>query len=420
MDTTYIIYILISLVFSAFFSGVEIAFVSSNKVRYELDKNKKGISSRILSVFYKNYEQFISTMLVGNNIALVIYGILMAKLLEPLFAKVWDNEAFIVFTQTVTSTLIILVTAEFLPKTIFKISSNFWLKFFAIPLWLIYYFLYPISVFVTFLSKAILRVFGLKLIKDGKHGLLTKVDLDFFIQQSIDEKSDVVPTDPEVILFQNALDFSSLKVRDCMIPRTEMTAISNDASVQMLMEMFIDSGHSKIVVYHDNIDNVVGYIHSSEMFKRPEDWRSKIKPIPLVTETMAVNKLLKQLLDKKRSIAVVIDEFGGTAGVITMEDIVEEIFGDFEDEHDTNTNIARKIGENEYEISGRMEIEKLNEMFDLDIPESDEYVTLAGFILNYYQEIPKLNDEIEIGNFIFKIIKIATAKIELVKMKILH
>ncbi|MEG1616589.1 MAG: hemolysin family protein [Bacteroidales bacterium] len=418
MNTTYLIDIVIALVFSAFFSGVEIAFVSSNRVRYELDKKKKGVASRILNIFYRNPEQFISTMLVGNNIALVIYGILMARLLEPLIGRVWDNEAFIVFSQTILSTLLILMTAEFLPKTIFKINPNFSLKLFALPLWFIYIVLFPVSKFTTFLSRLILKVFGLKISKDDKHGLLTKVDLDFFIQQSIEDATDVTPTDPEVIMFQNALDFSNLKVRDCMIPRTELTAISIESSLSNLMNLFVESGHSKILVYEGNIDNIVGYIHSSEMFKRPDSWTDLINQIPVVPETMAVNKLLKQMLEKKKSIAAVVDEFGGTAGVITMEDLVEEIFGDFEDEHDTKNYVAKQIGEDEYEFSGRLEIEKINEMYDLDIPESDEYVTLAGFILHYHQTIPKLHDVIEIGNFVFKVMKISTAKIDLVRMKI--
>ncbi len=278
--------------------------------------------------------------------------------------------------------------------------------------------LYTVSSFTSFMSSGFLRMFGLHLNKDGKHGILTKVDLDFFIQQSIDDSSDVAPTDPEVIMFQNALDFSSLKARDCMIPRTELTAVSIDTPLNVLMNLFVETGYSKILVYSGNIDNIIGYIHSSEMFKRPDNWTEKINQISIIPETLAVNKLLKQLLEKKKSIVAVVDEFGGTAGIITMEDLVEEIFGDFEDEHDTKSYTARRIGEDEYELSGRLEIEKLNELFGLDIPESDEYVTLAGFILHYYQTIPKLHDQIEIGNFLFKIMKISTARIDLVKMTI--
>ncbi len=412
-----LVYILTALLFSAFFSGVEIAFVSSNKVMYELDKKKRGLTARILNLFYRDYEVFISTMLVGNNIALVVYGILMASLLEPVFAQLWSNEAFIVLAQTVTSTLLILVTAEFLPKTIFKINPNFLLRLFSIPLLVIYIVLWPIAQFTTLISRWILKLFGLNMNKSGYHGLLTRVDLDFFIQKSIDEADDTVPTDPEVILFQNALEFSNLKVRECMVPRNELVAVSIEDSLQVLMRTFIDSGFSKILVYKGNKDQIVGYIHSVEMFKRPEDWTQHINNIPLVPESMAVNKLMKQLIDQKKSIAAVVDEFGGTAGVITMEDLVEEIFGDFEDEHDTTSYVFRALGEREYELSGRLEISKINEESDLGIPESDEYVTLAGFILHYHKTLPKLHDQIEIGEFVIEILKISTAKIELVKIR---
>lgn len=417
MDTGYIIYIIVSLVFSAFFSGIEIAFVSANKVRYELDKKKKSFTSSILDIFYKNSEVFISTLLVGNNIALVVYGILMSMMLEPVMALIINNDAFIVITQTIISTLVILVTAEFLPKTLFKINPNFSLNFFALPLIVIYVLLWPVAIFTTFLSKRILKLLGVNIQKDKDNRLITRIDLDFFIQKSIDDSSNETPNDHEVKLFQNALEFSSLKVRDCMIPRTELTAVNIDTQLAVLCNIFIETGYSKIPVFKGNIDNIIGYIHSSEMFKRPKDWTQKIISIPIVPETMSANKLMKQLLEKKKSIAAVVDEFGGTAGVITMEDLFEEIFGDFEDEHDNKHYIARKIGDKEYELSGRLEIEKINELFDLEIPESDEYSTLAGFILHYYQTIPKLHDEIEIGNFKIKIMKISTARIDLVTLK---
>ena len=415
--TSILVDILITLLFSAFFSGVEIAFVSSNKVRTELDKKKKGLTSRILALFYRNNEIFISTLLVGNNIALVIYGILMAQVLEPWIAMVWSNEAFVMLTQTILSTLLILIVAEFLPKTIFKVNPNFLLNCFALPLLLIYVVLYPITILTTWLSRGILKMSGMKRKPDANRAALTKVDLDFFIQQSIDDAPEENPTEPEVIMFQNALDFSNLKARDCMVPRTELIAVSIEAPLTELMNLFIETGFSKIPVYKGNIDNIVGYVHSAEMFKRPDDWTTKIAQIPVVPETKPANKLMKQLLEKKRSIAVVIDEFGGTAGIITMEDLFEEIFGDFEDEHDNKHYVARQLADGEYEFSGRLEIEKINEQFGLEIPESDEYVTLAGFILHYYQTIPKLHDVITIGNFEVKIMKIATAKIELVRMK---
>ena len=342
----------------------------------------------------------------------------MSLLLEPSIAKIINNDAVIVVIQTIISTLIILVTAEFLPKTLFKINPNFSLNIFALPLFLIYIILWPVAIFTTFLAKRILKMLGVKMLKDKDARLITRVDLDFFIQKSIDDSTTEAPNDHEVKLFQNALDFSSLKVRDCMIPRTELTAVNIETSLSVLSNIFIETGYSKIPVYKGNIDNIIGYIHSSEMFKRPKEWTQKIITIPIVPETMSANKLMKQLLEKKKSIAAVVDEFGGTAGVITMEDLFEEIFGDFEDEHDNKFYVAKQIGEGEYELSGRLEIEKINELFDLEIPESDEYSTLAGFILHYYKTIPKLHDDLEIGNFKIKIMKIATARIDLVRLKI--
>ena len=286
MDTGYIIYIIVSLVFSAFFSGIEIAFVSANKVRYELDKKKKSFTSSILDIFYKNSEVFISTLLVGNNIALVVYGILMSMMLEPVMALIINNDAFIVITQTIISTLVILVTAEFLPKTLFKINPNFSLNFFALPLIVIYVLLWPVAIFTTFLSKRILKLLGVNIQKDKDNRLITRIDLDFFIQKSIDDSSNETPNDHEVKLFQNALEFSSLKVRDCMIPRTELTAVNIDTQLAVLCNIFIETGYSKIPVFKGNIDNIIGYIHSSEMFKRPKDWTQKIISIPIVPETM--------------------------------------------------------------------------------------------------------------------------------------
>ncbi len=412
-----IIYILIALLFSAFFSGVEIAFVSSNKVIFELDKKKKGFTSRILNVFYRNYEVFISTLLVGNNIALVVYGILMALLLEAPIARLWNNEIFIVVTQTLASTLLILVTAEFLPKTIFKLNPNLIMRVVALPLAITYVVLWPVAQLSTLISRMMLKMFGLNMSKSGYHGLLTKVDLDFFIQQSLEDSTETSPTDPEVIMFQNALDFASIKVRECMIPRNELVGVNIGDSLDHLMQTFINSGFSKILVFGGSKDKIEGYIHSAEMFKRPEDWTTMIKEVPFVPESMAVNKLMAQLLEQKKSIAVVLDEFGGTSGIITMEDMFEEIFGDFEDEYDMKRYVMRQINDGSYVLSGRLEISKINDEFDLDIPETDDYITLAGYILHYHNTLPQLHDEIRIQDYIFKILKISTAKIELVKVQ---
>lgn len=411
-------YILISLAFSAFFSGMEIAFISSNKLRFELDKKNATFSSRILALFYRNPNQFISTMLVGNNIALVVYGLQMAFILEPYIAKLVDNEALIVLFQSIISTLIILFTGEFIPKTIFRLNPNFSLNLFALPLLLAYVILYPISKFSSFLSFLMLKIGGVKNIKDTSIRSLGKVDLDYFIQQSLEEVPVNSTMDKEVKIFQNALDFSNVRIKDCIVPRTEIVACDMTTSVGELKSKFIETGLSKILIYKENIDDIAGYIHSSELFSFPENWTTVIRTVPIVPETMAANKLMKLLMQDKKSLAVVVDEFGGTSGIVTLEDLVEEIFGEIEDEHDIKSYIARKVSDNEYLISGRMEIDTLNEKFSLDIPESDDYVTIAGFILHYYEKFPKLNETIAIGRFNFKIIKVTTTKIELVRMKV--
>lgn len=415
-----IIQILITMAFSAFFSGMEIAFVSSNKLRFEMNKNDKSITSSILSIFYRNPNDFISTMLVGNNIALVIYGILMAQLIEQnLLHGLIENHFLLVLIQTIISTLIILLTGEFLPKTIFKINSNLSLNIFAVPAFICYIVLYPISKFASGVSNLFLHIFGVKINKETSAKAFTKVDLDYFIQSSIDDNDSPEEINTEVKIFQNALDFSSIKIRDCIVPRTEIVAIELGTPIEELKAKFIESGISKVIVYKENIDNIVGYIHSSEMFKNTSDWESNIQQIPIVPETMSANKLLHLFMQQKKTLAVVVDEFGGTSGIVSLEDLVEEIFGDIEDEHDTTSYIAKQIDENEYIVSARLEIEKVNEMFNLDLPESDEYMTVGGLILNQYQSFPKLHEVIRIGDYQFKIIKVTTTKIELVRLKVM-
>lgn len=411
-------YILISLAFSAFFSGMEIAFISSNKLRYELDKRNKSFISKILDIFYNNPNQFISTMLVGNNIALVVYGLQMAMLLEPYIAKVVDNEALIVLIQSVISTVLILFTGEFIPKTIFKLNPNLSLKIFSVPLFVIYVILYPVSKFSSLLSFAFLKLGGVKNLKDSSDRTLGKVDLDYFIQQSIEDAPQNSDMDTEVKIFQNALDFSNVRLRDCIVPRTEIVACDTSATIDELRSKFIETGLSKILIYNENIDDIIGYIHSSELFKHPEDWTESIRSVSIVPETMAANKLMKVLMQDKKSLAVVVDEFGGTSGIVTLEDLVEEIFGEIEDEHDMKSHVAKKVGEDEYLLSGRIEIDTLNEMFGLELPESDDYVTIAGFILHFYQKFPKLNESVVIDKYTFKIIKVTATKIELVRMKV--
>ena len=410
--------ILVSLAFSALFSGMEISYVSANKLRFELDKKDKSLTSKILDVFFHNPNQFISTMLVGNNIALVVYGLQMAILLEPWIAQFVDQEALIVLIQSIISTILILFTGEFIPKTIFKIDPNFFLRLFALPLYLIYILLYPISKFSSLLSFLILRIAGVKNLKDSGVYTLGKVDLDYFIQQSIEDAPQDSEMDTEVKIFQNALEFSNVKVRDCIVPRTEIVACDKEVSTDELRSRFIETGLSKILIYDENIDNIIGYIHSSELFKHPDNWLEQLCKVSIVPETMAANKLMRVLMQEKKSLAVVVDEFGGTSGIVTLEDLVEEIFGEIEDEHDMKREVARKVSENEYLLSGRMEIDTLNEMFGLDLPESDDYVTIAGLILHYYQKFPKLNESIEYGKYTFKIVKATATKIELVRMKV--
>ena len=419
IDLPLVIGILVTMAFSAFFSGMEIAFVASNRMLAEMDKERNALSQRLISFFYRHPNGFVSTMLVGNNIVLVIYGILIARFFDNTIFRGADP-AFTVPADTILSTLIVLFTGEFLPKTLFKSSPNRLLSFFAPMAYVFYVVLWPISKFSTFLSKMLLRMVGIKMQKQTDDEGFTKVDLDYLVQSSIDNAKNEEDIDDEVKIFQNALDFSDTKVRDCMIPRTEINAVDMDTcNLQQLEQMFIESGNSKIIVYQGDIDHVVGYIHSSEMFRCPDDWKQKILKIPFVPETMAAQKLMKLFMQQKKSLAIVVDEFGGTSGLVSLEDIVEEIFGDIEDEHDSTKYTAVHTEDHEYILSARLEIDKVNELFDLDLPESDDYMTLGGMILHYYQSFPKLNEVVTIGKYEFKILKNTMTKIELVKLKIL-
>lgn len=419
VDLALIIGILITMILSAFFSGMEIAFVSSNRMLAQMDKEKMGISKRFLSLFFNNPNSFVSTMLVGNNIVLVVYGILIARLFDQtIFAGM--DAAFTVPADTVLSTLIILFTGEFLPKTLFQSNPNRLMQVFAFPAYLFYVILWPISRFATFLSGLILRLFRVHIPKDAISGGFSKVDLDYLIQSSIDNARSNEEIENEVKIFHNALDFPDTKVRDCMVPRTEINSVDiNSCTLDELRQKFIESGNSKIIVYTEDIDHIKGYIHSSELFKNPSSWKDGIRSMPFVPETMPAQKLMQILLQQKKSLGVVVDEFGGTSGIVSLEDIVEEIFGEIEDEHDSLKYVAKQTNEDEYLLSARLEIDKVNEMFSLDLPESEEYMTLGGLILNAYRSFPKLNEIVKIGKFEFKIIKIATAKIELVQLKVL-
>ena len=416
--TQIIVYLLIAMALSAFFSGMEIAFVSVDKLRFEMEK-KPGIISSILSYFFHHSNNFISTMLVGNNIVLVVYGMLMAQIIETHWlAGIPMNQFALLLIETVISTLIILVVGEFLPKTLFKINPNLMMKVFAIPLYLFYIILYPISKFSSGLSYIFLRLFGMDVNKDVSDKAFGRVDLDYFVTSSIENAENEDELDSEVKIFHNAMDFSSVKIRDCIVPRTEIVAVDVSDPMSKLMNEFIESGISKVIVYDGNIDNIVGYIHSSEMFRNPTDWHKSIKKIPIVPETMSAHKLMSIFMQEKKSIAVVVDEFGGTSGIVSLEDLVEEIFGDIEDEHDNTSYICKQVGENEYLLSGRMEIEKVNETLDLDLPESDDYLTVAGLILDVYQSFPKLHDVVTVGKYEFKMIKMTATKIEIVRLKV--
>ena len=412
--------LIITMAFSAFFSGMEIAFVSVDKLRFEMER-KDGITSRILSIFFRHPNEFISTMLVGNNIALVIYGILMAQIIgDTILVSVIENHFFVVLAQTVISTLIILVTGEFLPKMLFKINPNVALNVSAVPLFICYVILYPISKLSSGLSYFFLFLFGVKVNKEVSDKAFGKVDLDYFVQSGIESADSEEELDTEVKIFQNALDFSNVKIRDCIVPRTEIVAIDLTASLDELKSRFIESGLSKIIVYDGNIDNVVGYIHSSEMFRDPENWHNNVKTVPIVPETMSASKLMKLFMQQKKTIAVVVDEFGGTSGIVSLEDLVEEIFGDIEDEHDSTSYVCKQIGDHEYVLSARLEIEKVNEAFGLELPESDDYLTIGGLILHYYQSFPKLHEVVNIDCYQFKIVKVTATKIELVRLKVVE
>ena len=415
------LYLIITLTLSALFSGMEIAFVSSNKLRLEMEKEQSSLTNRVIDLFYRQKASFIATLLVGNNICLVVYGILMGQVLKTLLFEPigLTNEATILTLQTFLSTAIVLVTGEFLPKTLFKINPNRMLTVFALPMWLFYVVLYPISKLASGLSKAILFVFGLRTTEEESAQTFTRVDLDHLIQSSIENAADDDNVTDEVEMFQNVLDFGQVKVRDCIVPRTEIDAIDIDATLEELQSKFVESGHSKVIVYQGDIDNIVGFIHSLEMFRGLDDWTEKIREIPIVPETMTAQKLFKIFTTQKKSLAVVVDEFGGTSGIVSLEDLVEEIFGEIEDEHDKDDLICKDLGNGEYVLSARMEIDRVNEQFDIELPEDKDYLTIGGLILNRLQSFPKPNDIVKIdGKFEFRIIKVAMTKIELVKLKI--
>lgn len=409
----------VAILFSGMFSGSEIAYVQSNKVRREIDAAKGGWINKILQTFSHHEDMFISSMLVGNNVVLVIYGIAFSAIINPLLER-WfgaGNEALILICNTILSTSLILIAGEFLPKTSFRVNPNLMMRMFALPLYLMYLLFYPVSLLVSGISKSLMRLFGLKAPQAAPR-LLTMDELDDYIQQSIDENTGKQEVENEVKIFQKAIDFKDTQIAECMTPRNEIVAVPLEGtSRDELLDRFIKTGLSKIVVYKGDIDDVVGYIHVSELFNPEADWTIKLKPVIFTPETMLANKMMHRLLSEKKSMAIIIDEFGGTAGLVTLEDLVEEIFGEIEDEHDRKRVVARSIGVNSYIFSGRAEISAINEEFGLGIKESDDYHTIAGYILDSLEAFPRQGETFEIGNLRFTIKKMSATRIELVKVE---
>jgi CBS domain containing-hemolysin-like protein len=414
----------IVLVFSGFFSGIEIAFVSANKLKIEVDKSNRVFSAQLLSWFTKMPSKFIVFVLLGNNITLVIYGIFAAKLLDPWIdgwlPEMLNTPSVVLIIQTIIATLVVLVFAEFLPKTLFRINSNKILSAFSIPITLIYVLLYPIVYLFMSLSNALLKHF-FKQKTEVKKTSFSPVDIDYYIQEFSNVPNEENEIRQEIQMVQNVMDLQHAKARECMVPRKEIVAIDVHSSLSELQQKFTETGLSKILIYKNSIDDIIGYVHAFDLFNKPKNIREILRKIEVVPETMHGNKLMKEMIDKKRSITVVVDEFGGTSGVITLEDLMEEIFGEIEDEFDVDDSVERKIDDTRYVFSARSEIDHLNQDFDLNLPESDEYETLAGLITHYHENIPQKGEEIRINDrFVFRILEATDAKIEKVMLTIVE
>ena len=413
--------ILMTLLFSAFFSGMEIAFVSSNKLRIELDKKQGGYASGVINIFMKQPSLFIATMLVGNNIALVIYGIEMAILLEPIIQIYFASPIGILIIQTLLSTIIILFTAEFIPKALFRINPNLLLNLFAFPVFLFFILFYPISKFSIWVSVKLLKVaLHVKITEEKSQKVFGKLDLDNLINEGNDKLEKDIEIEHDLKIFQNALDFSDVKLRDCMIPRTEIIALDDKDTIENLTKKFISTGLSRVLIYKDSIDNIIGYVKSSELFKNPKSIKAKLTTLPIVPESMPANKLLEIFIKEHKNIAVVVDEFGGTSGMVTIEDIIEEIFGEIEDEHDKIELIDKIISDKEFLFSGRLEISFINEKYMLNLKESEDYNTIAGLIISHNESIPKKNDIVRFSNFEARIEKVTNTRIELINIRIIN
>ena len=405
-----------TLLFSAFFSGVEIAFISANKLKLELDKNTGKFPANIITFFSKNESDFITTMLVGNNIALVVYGIVMTQILTPKIMDYFSSGFALLLVQTIITTLIVLVTAEFLPKAIFRIYPNQILRIFSIPIWLFFVFFRPVALLMLFLSKLVLKYFLGQKMEDGKQ-VFGKTDLDEYLSnvKSVEGEED---SRVEVEMLQNVLDLTDKKLRECMIPRTKLVAMDISSPINEIKNRFIATKLSKILIFKGNIDVVIGYIHSSDLFRNPQNVRSILLPIPFVPESMSVMQLLNQFIESNKGVALVVDEFGGTSGMLTIEDVTEEIVGEIVDEHDVEEITDKKLAKNKYQLFAGLDIELVNKKYNLTLPESDEYETLAGLILHHLAEIPQKNDVIKLEEFQFTIIKVNETAIQEVQLKV--
>ena len=411
--------IIITLIFSAFFSGMEIAFVSSNRLKIEVDKNKGHFSARIISHFTRMPSRFIGALLLGNNVALVIYGIAMAHILEPALQNLIPgyvmSETLMLIVQTLLATFLVLVVAEFTPKVLFRLNPNKILNVFALPAVVFYYLFYPLIYIYIGFSEWVLRNF-IKIKFSRENLIFSVVDLDNYLKEFSPDYTRQEDVQQEIQMFQNAIEFRNIKLRECMIPRTEIVALEKNDTINNLRQTFIASGHSKIPVYQQSVDDIIGYAHSADMFKNPQSIQSILRPIIVAPETMPANVVLSMFIQQSKSIAVVVDEFGGTSGIITMEDVIEEIFGEIDDEFDVEDLTEKKISDNEYIFSARLEIDYLNEKYQLDLPESEDYETLAGLIISHHQSIPALDDEIQFAPFTFIILEATEARIEKVKL----
>ncbi|MDP2723628.1 MAG: hemolysin family protein [Bacteroidales bacterium] len=415
------IIIISMLILSGFFSGMEIAFVSSNKLKQELELKRRLLPATILSAFYNNPSRFIGALLLGNNIALVIYGIATARMLEPVIISYLPenitSEYLVLLIQTILSTLLILIVAEFIPKVLFRINPNANLKVFAIPVWLFYYLFYPLIVLYIGISEILLKnVLRVKLADEPY--TFSAIDLEEYVRDYQPEFEKKEELNQEMMMIQNAIDFKHVKLRECMVPRPEIEALEIGESVEVLREYLTETGHSKIMIFEKTIDQIVGYVHAYDMFSNPVTIRQIVRPIELVTETMSARDMLQSFIKKHKSVAVVVDEFGGTSGIVTMEDVIEEIFGDIEDEYDTEEETEVKLTDNSYIFSARLEVDYLNEKYKLNIPILDEYETLAGFIIYQHQSIPVVNEKVRVEPYLFTILKGSGSRLDEVKLEI--